>query len=56
MPLIPLLVSAGLVGAKRPAREPTAYNLYIREEMKRLKAQQPGMDHQTAFKLASNSE
>lgn len=40
----------------RRRRPPSAYHDWISQEMKRLKASHPGLDHQAAFKIAASSE
>ncbi|KAL0034032.1 hypothetical protein WJX79_004388 [Trebouxia sp. C0005] len=39
---------------KEKARLPTAYNLFVREEITRLKAQNPTMSHKEAFGIAAD--
>ena len=43
--------------AKRPRkpREPSPYNVFIREEIPRLKARDPGLSHKEAFKAAARN-
>lgn len=36
-------------------REPSAYNLHMRDELRRLKSDQPGIEHREAWKMASGS-
>lgn len=48
-----MLCRAG-AGLKRP-RDPSPYNLFIREEVKRLKRDEPGLDHREAFKRAAGN-
>ncbi|KAL0045494.1 hypothetical protein WJX82_008274 [Trebouxia sp. C0006] len=39
---------------KEKARLPTAYNIFVREEITRLKAQNPAMSHKEAFGIAAD--
>ena len=44
------------LGAKaKVTRSPTAYNLHMRDELKRLKAEQPSLEHRDAWRIASGS-
>ena len=44
------------LGAKaKVTRSPTAYNLHMRAELKRLKAEQPALEHRDAWRIASGS-
>ncbi|GAX78539.1 hypothetical protein CEUSTIGMA_g5979.t1 [Chlamydomonas eustigma] len=38
---------------ERQPRDLSAYNVFMREEVKRLKLEQPSMDHRTAFRTAA---
>jgi hypothetical protein len=37
------------------SREPTQYNIHMRDELRRLKAERPDLDHKAAWKMASGS-
>lgn len=41
--------------AERKPREPSLYNLFVRDEIPRLKAANPSLDHKSAFKLAASN-
>ena len=44
------------LGAKaKVTRSPTAYNLHMRAELKRLKTEQPSLEHREAWRIASGS-
>ena len=44
------------LGAKaKVTRSPTAYNLHMRAELKRLKTEQPSLEHRDAWRIASSS-
>jgi YABBY protein len=45
----------GEVNRARAQREPTKYNIHMRDELRRLKSDQPGLDHKEAWRLATNS-
>jgi YABBY protein len=45
----------GDVNRARAQREPTKYNIHMRDELRRLKSDQPGLDHKEAWRLATNS-
>ncbi|PKY13645.1 hypothetical protein RhiirB3_399165 [Rhizophagus irregularis] len=36
-------------------RAPTAYNRFLKTELPKVKAENPGMNHKEAFKLAANN-
>jgi hypothetical protein len=42
-------------GRGKVTRTPTAYNLHMRAELKRLKQEQPALEHKDAWRLASGS-
>jgi DNA-binding PadR family transcriptional regulator len=45
--------SAAAKKANRKKREPSAYNLFIKGELPKIKAKNPNIDHREAFKLAA---
>ena len=42
-------------GKAKVPRPPTAYNLHMRAELKRLKVERPALEHRDAWRLASGS-
>ncbi|CAG8446739.1 12787_t:CDS:2 [Funneliformis caledonium] len=36
-------------------KAPTAYNIFMKTELPKVKAENPGMDHKEAFKLAASN-
>ncbi|CAG8522161.1 6417_t:CDS:2 [Rhizophagus irregularis] len=41
--------------ASKTKRAPTAYNRFMKTELPKVKAENPGMNHKEAFKLAANN-
>jgi hypothetical protein len=47
--------SGGRNERPKVSREPTQYNIHMRDELRRLKAERPDLDHKAAWKMASGS-
>ena len=41
--------------AKKGGRKLSAFNIFMKQELKRLKSANPGMDHKKAFKQAAQN-
>ena len=47
--------TTGEISKPKRTRKPTAYNMYMSEEVRRLKAENPEIDHKVAFKQAAQN-
>mmetsp|Transcript_33205 Transcript_33205/g.55669 ORF Transcript_33205/g.55669 Transcript_33205/m.55669 type:complete len:251 (+) Transcript_33205:280-1032(+) len=43
----------GKIKKERKPRDPSKYNIFVKDEIPRIKLANPGMDHKSAFKLAA---
>ena len=41
--------------AKKGGRKLSAFNIFMKQELKRVKSAHPGMDHKKAFKMAAQN-
>ena len=41
--------------AKKGGRKPSAFNIFMKQELKRLKSAHSGLDHKKAFKMAAQN-
>ncbi|ORX59788.1 hypothetical protein DM01DRAFT_323411 [Hesseltinella vesiculosa] len=41
------------VTAKKTTKKPTLYNIFMKDELAKIKKDKPGMNHKEAFKLAA---
>ncbi|KAG9144479.1 hypothetical protein Leryth_014524 [Lithospermum erythrorhizon] len=49
------MIQAGLLSPERKQRVPSAYNRFIKEEIQRIKANNPKISHREAFSTASKN-
>lgn len=57
-PLVPPMESTAKsvkVKKERAPRPPSAYNLFMKDEIKKLKQENPGMDNKKLFAMASSN-